>query len=256
MVSAATATWLDCLVLAVCIAIFVGYHMWLMIFKRKTYNSEVDFADLWGTGRAARTLWSFGCAEDKNALLGVQTIRNAIMACTAVTTLSSVLATLTISTILDAAKMERADQLELADPLTGGGKTDVSASIKLAVSSLPLFICFVWSAHSIRIYVHLGFYLKAVGSDTSGRYCTKKGAVELAIKAGVSFSVALRALYAFIPLGMWLLGPTALLVTTIVLTLTLWRLDTFHVQSPSNYPYVSFPPEDQELLEAVQTRAD
>lgn len=66
-------------ILLVCIVAFFGYHIWL-------YNFETPFMGLIRvptTMAKARQVWTRSiCADDKDVITGVQTIRNSLMTVT------------------------------------------------------------------------------------------------------------------------------------------------------------------------------
>jgi uncharacterized membrane protein len=127
------------------------------------------------------------------------------------------------------AKINRISRLIANDPIAGkvSGEPLLPATAVLAISIAVLFTSFVCLAQSIRLYVHLGFMITAVASQDDEQVLSKEEATSMAVRAGVSFSVGLRAFYLYIIVLAWCVGPTYVMICGILMTLVLHYLDKF-----------------------------
>ena len=92
------------------------------------------------------------CRSDKDALLGVQTFRNGIMATTLLSAASSVLATFMLGVALDSDKLARVEEITRDDPLIRSGdegrrirslapRPSLHRTTHVGLSLLPLLKC-------------------------------------------------------------------------------------------------------------------
>lgn len=106
----ATREGLEALIIVFSLGVFLGYHMWLILLRGRGYDAHNGdrFHDFFTAGKAARSVWAEACtAEEKEAIVAVQTLRNALMGCTYMATVSAVLATAGITIMLDPSKTDR-----------------------------------------------------------------------------------------------------------------------------------------------------
>jgi uncharacterized membrane protein len=159
---------------------------------------------------------------------------------TAVTFLSAltgILATLIVPIMLDPVKMDRVEQLAMQDPiLKNAAGPPLAAPIAVLGLALGVLWCaFCFFAQSMRLYVHLGFLLRAIPSgynhDRNGRIIfTELDARRISVKAGFAFTIALRMWYLFVIVIAWAFGATALLVSSVLVTLMVARFDSYEVR--------------------------
>eukprot|EP00879_Flechtneria_rotunda_P010305 GHRR01010774.1.p1 GENE.GHRR01010774.1~~GHRR01010774.1.p1 ORF type:complete len:242 (+),score=88.09 GHRR01010774.1:29-727(+) len=114
------------------------------------------------------------------------------------------------------------------------GQPLVTPTVILALALGSLYASFVCFAQSVRLYVHTGFYIRACTSRYNPGTLRVAEAKRVTIHAGVAFSVGLRLFYLFIPLVMWSIGVTALLISSIVMTLLIAYMDHFDMADYSN----------------------
>ncbi|WIA30626.1 hypothetical protein OEZ86_000704 [Tetradesmus obliquus] len=227
---------------------FICYHVWLFGFRGRGYKVSAKYHDFFQAGKLARSIWAEACATDeKDAILGVQQARNAMTACTYLATISVALATAGITIIFDDTKIQRIQQLALNDAMLRhlSGSTLVQPTLVVALALGSLYASFICFAQSVRLYVHTGFYIRACTSRFNPGTLTVNEAKKVCIHAGMAFSVGLRLFYLFIPLVMWSIGCTALLISSVVMTTMIAYMDHFDMTSPE------LPDEDD--LEAAQS---
>ncbi len=76
-----------------CCVVFVGYHLWLYLLRRllrSRSRSSTKWFNVYETAGLTRLLWTHAMISDeKEAITGVQTLRNAIMVCALLATASA-----------------------------------------------------------------------------------------------------------------------------------------------------------------------
>ena len=137
------------------------------------------------------------CFQDplKNGVLGVQTIRNNIMASTLLATTA-----ITLSSLIGILASNDSDR-----KLVYGNKTPLNSSIKRLSMSLCFLVAFLCNAQSIRYYAHVSFLITTPalkGKMNFIRYVAKT-----LNRGSYSWSLGLRAFYLSFPLVLWIYGP-------------------------------------------------
>ncbi|EIE20543.1 hypothetical protein COCSUDRAFT_43963 [Coccomyxa subellipsoidea C-169] len=187
----------------------------------------------------ARGVWAADLVEDVRdplQTLGIQTLRNGITAASFLATACSLIAVQGIlPTLLDQQRVDRLDRIAAADPITKGpGFFD--ATTKLAIGEVVILFSFLAFAQSIRMMNHLGFYTKVVPSKRNkNKHFHEEEAIAMSYRAATTFTLGFRSFYAFIPLLMWLFGPTALLCSTVLEVVALWFTDTLKRKKVREY---------------------
>lgn len=232
------------------IGCFVGYHVWLLWFRGRGSRLRQNFHDFFNAGKVARATWAEACcAEEKEGILAVQTARNSMTACSYFAIVSGTLATFGVSILLDEAKMNRIHNLNEKDPICKRLPGDLlfppTAVLGIALGVLwASFVCF---AQSVRLFVHLGYYIRAVPSRFNKYRLNVREAQMMCVKAGMAFTLGLRGFYLFIPLVLWSLGPTALMVMSLCMTIGLGYFDKFeHMESDDRTMLVECLSSDEE----------
>ncbi|GAB4816698.1 hypothetical protein N2152v2_003744 [Parachlorella kessleri] len=134
--------------------------------------------------------------------------------------------------MLDEAKMKKVKDMNEWDPFVKtGGIIPPEAKMGAAVGAL--FLCFFSLVQSLRLFVHFGFFSKAVSHcrahQSSYPYDSYESlyneTLKISLRAQTFFSVGLRALYLFIPLVLWSLGSTYLLASMLLVVGVMYHLD-------------------------------
>jgi uncharacterized membrane protein len=134
-----------------CVLLIVAYHIFLRykIKKNPTYTVQA-------VNKIARTAWvETIMGDEKNAVLGVQTLRNSTMAATflASTSVLLIMGVLTLS--------EQGDKLGSHWHALNmmGAISPMLWMVKLLLLLLDLFVAFFGFSMAIRIYNHVGFMI-------------------------------------------------------------------------------------------------
>ncbi|DBA98462.1 TPA: hypothetical protein ACH3X3_012462 [Trebouxia sp. C0006] len=202
-------------ILLLCVVAFFGYHIWLYNFE----NPCMGLIRVPTTMAKARQVWTRSiCADDKDVITGVQTIRNSLMTVTLFTVAAGYIGARAIPEILLTPDMiQQLNLIQSHDPITrdGDGTSLLQPSVKLGIGLGTLFVCFLCFAQSARLYAHTGFLLKAQASKYKPSHWDFE-AESLAImgRAGLLFSIGIRCFFGFGILLLWILGPIALLIAT------------------------------------------
>jgi uncharacterized membrane protein len=202
--------------LLVAVLLIVAYHIFLRNKVRKDPTYTVQ-----AVNRIARTAWvETIMGDEKNAVLAVQTLRNSTMAATflASTSVLLIIGVLTLS--------EQGEKLGAHwNALNMVGASNPTLwMVKLLTLLLDLFVAFFGFSMAIRIYNHVGFMIN-VPVRLNHRMITPAHVATHLNRAGHFYSLGMRAYYFLVPMVFWLFGPHFMLVSTIVLLLTLYRID-------------------------------
>jgi uncharacterized membrane protein len=227
---------LELIVVLISLGIFIAYHCWVFFIHDRVHPGRLHSA--WAMGKKARSVacvtW---CSDEKDVVNGIQCVRNAMTAVTFLSALTGILATLIVPIMLDSSKTQRIEQLALQDPIlrnaTGPPLAPPVAVLGCGLGVLWAAFCFF--AQSMRLYVHLGFLLRAIPSpynhDREGKAIfSELDARRVSVKAGFAFTIALRLWYLFVVVIAWAFGATALLVASCAVTLMVWRFDQYDVR--------------------------
>jgi len=202
--------------LLVTVLLIVAYH----IFLRRKIRHDPAYT-VQAINRIARTAWvETIMADEKNAVLAVQTLRNSTMAATflASTSVLLIIGVLTLS--------EQGEKLEAHWHALNmvGAINPMLWMVKLLSLLLDLFVAFFGFSMAIRIYNHVGFMIN-VPVRLNHKMITPAHVATHLNRAGHFYSMGMRAYYYLVPMVFWLFGPHFMLVSTIVLLLALYRID-------------------------------
>ncbi|CAL5221187.1 g3334 [Coccomyxa viridis] len=180
--------------------------------------------------RNARRVWARSIlSDDKETITGVQTLRNSIMAVTLFTVACGYVGARAIpELLLNNEWRENLETLQRYDPITraGGGVPLLHPAVKLGIALGILFVSFMCFAQSGRLYSHVGFMLRAVSSNLCPEHWTFEGELLAVLDmAGFLFSLGLRIFMAFGLLVFWVVGPTTLLIVTVLAVILLFAVD-------------------------------
>lgn len=206
----------DIICLLVSVALVISYHFFLNRKIRKDPAYTVQ-----AINRIARTAWVETIMHDgKKDVLAVQTLRNSTMAATflASTSVLLIIGVLTLS--------EQGARFEAAWHALNsvGSKNPELWMLKLIFLLLDLFVAFFSFAMSIRVFNHVGYMIN-VPLGLNQKMITPAHVALHLNRAGGFYSIGMRAYYYLVPLVFWLFGPLFMLVSTVALLFTLYRLD-------------------------------
>lgn len=200
----------------VCVALVVAYHVFLRrkVKKDPTYTVQA-------VNKIARTAWvETIMADEKNAVLAVQTLRNSTMAATFLASTSVLL----IMGVLTLSEQEQKIEATWHALNVIGAIHPVLWMVKLVMLLLDLFVAFFAFSMSIRIYNHVGYMIN-VPVRLEHKMITPAHVATHLNRAGHFYSLGMRAYYFLVPLVFWLFGPHFMLVATLGLLATLYRID-------------------------------
>jgi uncharacterized membrane protein len=193
------------------VGIIAGYHILLRLRVRR--DPDYTIQALLNKGRSA---WVERMMKDKEGILAVQTLRNAIMGATffASTAVALIVGTITLST--------QGDKLaEAWNTLSPVGAIDENLwLLKLLVLLTDMLVAFVCFAQAIRLFAHVGVMISVptvtVRPDLVAR---------LFIQGGRYHTRGMRCYYFAAPMLFWLFGPLLLVLSSCVLVIVLHFLD-------------------------------
>jgi uncharacterized membrane protein len=226
----------ELVVVVVSYGIFVGYHLYLFLLHDRIHPHVIHSA--WRMGKKARGI---ACAswtrKESDVINGVQAVRNAMTAITFMSALTGILATLIVPIMLDPVKTAQIEKLALSDPILrdAAGRPLVRPIVVLGCGLAVLWASFCYFVQAMRMFVHLGFLMRAVPSplnhDRSGRpIFSELDARRVSVKAGAAFTVGLRLWYLFVPTIAWAFGVTPLLISSVLITALLVSFDRYEVR--------------------------
>ena len=199
---------------ALAFGLLVVYHV-RHFFQMK---QEAPVTDI-GRNNQVRAEWVRMIMAERRDILAVQTLRNWTMAATFLASTAILIGLGVLNLTLSTEKMtEVSSLLNLF-----GSHHIVLWATKLLILALAFFFAFFNFTLAVRYYNHVGFMI-----NVSAESDVKLGheAVSKTLNRGaMHYHYGMRAYYISIPLVLWLLGPTWLLLGSVVVTFVLQRLD-------------------------------
>jgi uncharacterized membrane protein len=196
--------------------LLVAYYIFIAYKTRRNPAYTVQSVNI-----IARTAWVESIMQDGGKeVLAVQTLRNSTMAATflASTSVLLIIGVLTLSGQGD--KMESTwHVLNIA-----GNTHNELWLIKLIFMLLDLFVAFFSFSMAVRVFNHVGYMINVPLTRNHKMIRPQHVAIHLN-RAGMFYSIGMRAYYFAVPLVFWLFGPHLMLLSTLALVLTLYRLD-------------------------------
>lgn len=202
--------------LVLSLLILIAYHLYLRFKIRSNPTYTVQ-----ALNRIARTAWvETMMASGQPDVIPVQTLRNSTMAATflASTAILLIIGVLTLS--------GQADKLGSTWHSLNmfGAKHPELFLTKLLFLLSDLFTVFFSFTLAIRVYNHVGYMIN-VPLSLNHHAISPQHVAEHLNRAGSYYSIGMRAFYFMVPLIFWLFGPHFMLLSTIGLTIVLYRID-------------------------------
>ncbi len=196
--------------------ILVVYHFYLRykVGKNPTYTVQA-------INRIARTAWvETMMASGKPDVIPVQTLRNSTMAATflASTSVLLIIGVLTLS-----GQADKLGSTWHSLNVYGAKHSELFLS-KLIMLLLDLFTVFFSFTLAIRGYNHVGYMIN-VPMSLNHHAISPQHVAQHLNRAGSYYSIGMRAFYFIVPLMFWLFGPHFMLLSTVGLTIVLYRID-------------------------------
>ena len=188
-----------------------GYHVFLAIRVR----ARPDYT-MQSFLTKSRTAWIDRIMKEKEGILGVQTLRNAIMGATffASTAVALIVGTITLST-----QGDRLSQVWTSSANVGAIDQHLWF-IKIVALLVDLMCAFVFFSQSIRLNAHVGVLIGVPVAQLNPRVVAR-----LFVRAGRYHTWGMRCYYIATPMVFWLFGPIPLLISAVALIVALYFLD-------------------------------
>lgn len=200
---------IDLVCLATALLFIIGYHWAIFVRVSPGRQTFIQFQD------EIRRAWVVAVMSNREAILGVQTLRNSIMGATVFCTTAILLI---IGTLTMSIQIGRLGESSLF--FSGSGTAASLLQIKTLLLLANLVAAFMFFSQAIRLYAHVGIILGAQSNQHAEHVATR-----LMNQAARCHFAGMRCYYLAIPLVLWLYDPLLLLASTVVLLLLLYRLD-------------------------------
>lgn len=213
--------WLDIYGVDICsfvvsALLLVAYYRFIAYKTRKNPAYTVQSVNI-----IARTAWVESIMRDSGKeVLAVQTLRNSTMAATF---LASTSVLLIIGVLSMSAQGDKMEGTWHALNVAGAAHTELRLA-KLLFMLLDLFVAFFSFSMAVRVFNHVGYMINVPLARNHKMISPAHVAIHLN-RAGMFYSVGMRAYYFAVPLVFWLFGPHFMLLSTVALIMTLYRLD-------------------------------
>ena len=195
--------------------LLVAYHFHLY---RKMRNDPLSTS--LGLARRTRALWVHAIMKGGKDILAVQTLRNWTMSATFLAS-AAILIGLGVLNIAVTADKQGALSLQLMSEF-GSGHPGMWVG-KLILLSADFLFAFFNFMLAVRYYNHTGFMINLPTDDNTE--IDADDVIAILDRGGAHYTLGMRGYYLAIPLALWLFGPLWLLGGTLLLIVTLYRLD-------------------------------
>jgi uncharacterized membrane protein len=202
----------DLIAIGLSVALIGGYHAWLRNRVKKTPAYTIQA--VLNQGRHA---WVERVIREKEGILAVQTLRNAIMGATFFASTAVILLVGTLTLTGQASNLSQS--WHALNPFFAIDER--LWLVKLLLLLLDLLSAFVCFSQAIRLLSHVGMMLAVPPSTT----VTPSFVAGLLIRAGLYHTRGMRCYYFAVPLLFWLFGPVLLVVASCGLVVALYYLD-------------------------------
>eukprot|EP01023_Acetabularia_acetabulum_P061078 TRINITY_DN7366_c0_g1_i4.p1 TRINITY_DN7366_c0_g1~~TRINITY_DN7366_c0_g1_i4.p1 ORF type:complete len:288 (+),score=45.52 TRINITY_DN7366_c0_g1_i4:88-951(+) len=216
----------EIVLVALAFLVFGGYHFWLFYLKGKGLTTVGDtYGDIFAAGKVSRTLFTAEIlSKESDAILAVQTFRNCIMANTFFAGIVSILATQILAMLIDKEGVDRIEEFYRKDPVVNNEGGIIPATVILGCLMGVAFFSVLAFVHSVRMYVHAGFFFKAYSSPFNKLFGQSE-VVVIIVQAQAAFTIGMRVLFFFFVMTLWIIGPVAFFCASVIATLAIALLD-------------------------------
>jgi len=195
--------------------LLAAYH----VFLYRRIRSDPLSTSL-GLARRTRVLWVRAIINGGKDILAIQTLRNWTMSATFLAS-AAILIGLGILNIAVTADKQGALSLQLMSEF-GSGHPGMWIG-KLILLSADFLFAFFNFMLAVRYYNHTGFMINLPADENSEIHVDD--VIDILNRGGAHYTLGMRGYYLAIPLALWLFGPLWLLGGTLLLIVTLYRLD-------------------------------
>ena len=206
----------DLIALALSALLIAGYYY----FLARKVASDPTFT-IHAVNRLARRLWVLHVMQNPSKdVMAVQTLRNFIMSASLMATTATLLimGTLTLS--------GQAEGISRTWHVLGmfGSRSAEMWVVKVLLLLVTFIVAFFAFAMCVRLTNHVLFMMNVPDSAAHAELSPENVATRLN-RAGSLFTIGMRAFFVAVPLAFWLFGPVFLLLATVGLVISLYRLD-------------------------------
>lgn len=179
--------------------------------------------------------------DEEQALLGVHTMRNLVMATTLLAMALSQIISRIYAVIGDPRIMDQYARYANADPIAKG--SFAAPEVKLGIALAILIFSFIADAESARLAVHMGFLIRVTPGVKGKRLYSplRSECKALTQRASIWFTTCVRLLFLHFITYSWLFGVTAFLIFSIIMLLLLAWSDyvpaNSHLRPPDSSTY-------------------
>lgn len=172
------------------------------------------FMNLYALNKQTRKEWVVLLSQDtKEGINAVQTVRNLIIAVSILAAATAALASTLINLMTDAQKLQQVETYASIDPFSS---TLLSPQVKLGIALGLLLLAIMAFAQSVRLAVHVGFAVRVVASSPARHAALARQTITFMRRSSLYFAIGLRFIYATGPYVLYILGPTSLLIATVL----------------------------------------
>jgi uncharacterized membrane protein len=181
-----------------------------------------------GVNQLARRLWVLHVMSNSSKdVMAVQTLRNFIMGASLMASTATLLIIGTLTLSGQADSISRSWQVL---NVTGSHAAEIWV-VKVLLLLVTFIVSFLAFAMCVRLTNHVLFMMNIPDQAAHGELSPENVARRLN-RAGSLFAIGMRAFFVAIPLAFWLFGPIFLVLATIGLVITLYRVDLGRMASP------------------------
>ncbi|MEZ5454191.1 MAG: DUF599 domain-containing protein [Thiothrix sp.] len=205
--------------LAISMTLLVSYHLYLFwMIRHHPLRTDI------GINRCARSAWVRHIMQrPPGDVLAVQTLRNALMSASFLASTAILLVAGLLSFILTN-KNSLDNFNHVLDMLSSQHPRVVLSRFLLLI--MTFFFAFFNFALTVRYYNHTAFMLNAASSMKEDGHSLPEQFIINALQRGaLHFTLGMRAFLMILPFGMWLMGPSWLLLGSVLLVTVMWKID-------------------------------
>jgi len=172
-----------------------------------------------GLSRRTRVLWVHAIMDGKKDILAIQTLRNWTMAATFLASAAILIGLGIFNLALTADK--QGELSLLMGPFASGHPGLWTA--KLILLGIDFLFAFFSFTLAVRYFNHTGFMINLPCNSSTD--INVEDVVEILERGGTHYTLGMRAYYMTVPLALWLFGPLWLLAGTVLMIVSLYRID-------------------------------
>ena len=163
-------------------------------------------------------------ADPKEGVTAAQGIRNMVIGVSILAAGVTLLAGQLLILLTDPIRLDQIEIYSKNDPISGSNQL-MSPPTKIGISLGVLILALICMTQCVRLSVHLTYILRAASADPQRQKRFQRLAFVVNRRASFFFSVGLRIQYAFFPVFLYILGPLALLLSSLAEVLALLVMD-------------------------------